>query len=199
MTGTEVPIPRVFPKILAAAGVALAVISIAYRHGQRPEAHMADMFLERCLIPLFQGKDADTKGLEEMPTELARIHTTYRQGQRWLQRGTPVVLEEWRTDADAFHGCGLTWLTPRDGELDIDTDHIIDDIVAWVDGEIAAGRVVDQSACAAPIFDYFRLVQFTTDKLPYVRFHMYSKTSGEGTDGMGMSVAETSTPGTGNC
>lgn len=77
-----------------------------------------------------------------------------------------MVLEEWQTDANAFHRCGLTGLTPRDGELDIDTDRIIDDVDAWVDGEIAADRVVDQSACAAPIFDYFRLVQFTTDNPP---------------------------------
>lgn len=193
------PVPRAFPKILALLGVSLAVISIAYRHSQKPEARMTGIFLERCLIPLSQGKDADTEGLAEMPPELARIYTTYRRGQRWMPRGTPLVLEEWRTDAYAFHGCSLTWLTPGDGELHIDTDHIIDDFDTWVDREIAAGRVVDRSACAAPIFDYFRILQFTTDKPPYVRFFMYSTTSGEGTDDMGMSAAVTRTPGNGKC
>lgn len=193
------PVPRAFPKILAVLGVSLAVISIAYRYSQRPEARMADLFLERCLIPLAQGKDADTEGLDKMPPELARIYITHRKGQRWLLRGTPLILEEWRTDADAFHECRLTWLTPGDGELDIDTDHIIDDFDAWVDAEIAAGRVVDQTACAAPIFDYFRVLQFSTDKPPYVRFHMYSTTSGEGTDGIGMSAAETIAPGNEDC
>jgi hypothetical protein len=193
------PVPRAVPKILAVLGVSLAVITIAYGQIQRPEARMADMFLERCLVPLSQGKDADTEGLEKMPPELALIRTTNRKGQRWLQRGSPLVLEEWQTDADAFHGCSLTWLTPGDGELDIDTDHIIDDFDAWADREIVTGRVVDQTACAAPIFDYFRVLQFTSDKPPYVRFFMYSTTSGEGTDGVGMSVAETITPGNGDC
>jgi hypothetical protein len=110
-----------------------------------------------------------------------------------------LVLEEWRTDADAFHGCSLTWLTLGNGALDIDTDHIIDDFDAWGDAEIVAGRVVDQTACAAPIFDYFRVLQFSTDKPSYVRFHMYATTSGEGTDGIGMSVAETITRGNGDC
>lgn len=44
------PIPRVFPKILAAAGVSLAVINIAYRHSQMPVwlgAGLPPAYLER--------------------------------------------------------------------------------------------------------------------------------------------------------